>query len=89
MTEQLSLFSDMPWTDALKGYEAEWLRANGFKNVYDEMPPEEGIYEFVDINEMKIYNLRAHPHGVYSWDSKCLNPSWWRKRRENEQILEM
>lgn len=81
MIEQLSLFSHLVWTNSLKGHEADWLRANGFKNIYiDGYPPIEGIYEWVDINEMKIYDLKADSHGVYCWDSKCLNPCWWRKK---------
>ena len=34
-----------------KFHEAEWLRANGFKNIYKERPPAPGLYEWADIEE--------------------------------------
>lgn len=71
----MELFSIMPWTDSLKGHEREWLEANGFHNTYkDGYPPVDGMYEWVDINTMKIYLFKAGPNGVFVTDANIVIP---------------
>lgn len=84
----MGLLKFIPWSDALKGNEREWLEANGFHNTYkDGYPPIDGMYEWVDINKMKIYLFKAGPNGVFITDGDCWNPSWWRATEKTKKML--
>ena len=84
----MELLQFIPWSDALKGNEREWLEANGFHNTYkDGYPPIDGMYEWGDINKMKIYLFKAGPNGVFITDGDCWNPSWWRATEKTKKML--
>lgn len=84
----MELLKFMPWSDSLKGHEADWLRANGFHNIYsDGYPLFDGLYEWVDINTMKIYLFKAGPQGVAVTDGNCWNPCWWRSTEETKKMI--
>ena len=73
---QISLFdiADKP----LKFHEAEWLRAHGFKNVYEE-PPKAGIYEFTDIeNPTKTKQFEVSENGGIKVGGSDFKATWWR-----------
>ena len=84
----MELFQFMPWTDSLKSYEREWLEANGFHNIYaDGYPPIDGMYEWVDINKMKIHLFKAGPKGVFVTDGDCWHPVWWRATEKTKKMV--
>lgn len=77
---QISLFdiADKP----LKFHEAEWLRAHGFKNVYEE-PPKAGIYEFTDIEHpTKTKRLEVSENGGIMLGGLDFVARWWRPIQE-------
>ncbi len=57
--------------------EADKLRANGWKNMYDETPPA-GFYEVCDINKPnRIWVTECNEDGSW-WNPNGLRMSWWR-----------
>lgn len=73
---QISLFdiADKP----IKFHEAEWLRAHGFKNVYEE-PPKAGIYEFTDIEHpTKTKQFEVSENGAIKIGGSDFVARWWR-----------
>lgn len=77
---QISLFdiADKP----LKFHEAEWLRAHGFKNVYEE-PLKAGIYEFTDIEHpTKTKRLEVSENGGIMLGGLDFVARWWRPIQE-------
>lgn len=81
---QMSIFeiSEKP----LKFHEAEWLRANGFKNIYNERPPGAGLYEFADIEcPTKTKQLEVTENGSIKLDHLAMGKfraNWWRTIEE-------
>ena len=77
---QISLFdiADKP----LKFHEAEWLRAHGYKNVYEE-PPKAGTYEFTDIEHpTKTKRLEVSENGGIMLGGLDFVARWWRPIQE-------
>lgn len=77
---QISLFdiADKP----LKFHEAEWLRAHGYKNVYEE-PPKAGIYEFTDIEHpTKTKRFEVSENGGIMLGGSDFVARWWRPIQE-------
>lgn len=69
-------------------YEAEWLKAKGFINIYDEPITEEGWYFFADIEKpTKTLILKAVKNFDQKYCSICLGnhamgsfrPCWYKK----------
>lgn len=57
--------------------EADKLRADGWKNMYDETPPA-GFYEVCDINKPnRIWVTECNEDGSW-WNPNALRMSWWR-----------
>lgn len=62
---------------------AEWLRARGFKNIYDEKPPKPGLYEWTDIEtpttiKLLEYTANGNIHlGRLAMGS--FRACWWRE----------
>ena len=57
--------------------EADKLRADGWKNMYDETPPV-GFYEVCDINKPnRIWVTECNEDGSW-WNPDGLRMSWWR-----------
>lgn len=80
---QMSLFeiADKPQ----KFYEAEWLRAHGFINIYDKQPPKAGLYEFTDIEcPTKIKRLEVRENGNIVFGKLDFKATWWRPIEETE-----
>lgn len=77
---QMSLFTLMKSDRHIKGYEREWLEANGYKNIYYDKPPKPGIYEWRDINQMgRVYRLEYTENGCIRYGSLGnFNAIWWR-----------
>lgn len=77
---QMSLFTLMKSDRYIKGYEREWLEANGYKNIYYDKPPKPGIYEWRDINQMgRVYRLEYTENGCIVYGSLGnFNAIWWR-----------
>ena len=85
MDEQISIYSFMP--KAPRYDRASWLRAQGFKNIYDEEPPTPGMYEWRDIetpDRGKILEYNEHG-GIYLGRLAMgrFNPRWWRPIRRD------
>ena len=79
MNEQLDIYAFIPWSDSLKGHEAEWLRAQGFKNWYEEHPPKPGVYEWADIEcPAKTRKLEVSENGGIVIGKLDFNPIWWK-----------
>lgn len=77
---QMSLFTLMKCDRHIKGYEREWLEANGYKNIYYDKPPKPGIYEWRDIDQMKrVYRLEYRANGnIYYGSLGDFCAAWWR-----------
>ena len=77
---QMSLFTLMKSDKHIKGYEREWLEANGYKNIYHDKPPKPGIYEWRDINQMgRAYQLEYKSNGAIHMGSLGdFRAIWWR-----------
>lgn len=78
---QISLFdiSDKP----IKFHEAEWLRANGYKNIYDEQPPKAGLYELTDIEHpTKTKRFEVTERGGIMIGGSDFKATWWRPIKE-------
>lgn len=69
-------------------YEAEWLRAKGFKNIYQEKPPKVGMYEWRDIeNPTKGKILEYTGHGIHLGRLAMGNfrPCWWKEIQDEDK----
>lgn len=80
---QLSIFQmgDKPQ----RFHESEWLKAQGFKNIYDEQPPEAGLYEFTDIEyPTKIKRFEVTENGGIMFGSSDFKARWWRPILQKE-----
>lgn len=77
---QMSLFTLMKSDRHIKGYEREWLEANGYKNIYHDKPPKPGIYEWRDIDQMeRVYRLEYRSNGsIYYGSLGNFRAIWWR-----------
>lgn len=80
MEGQYSIFNflDRP----VKGHEADWLRAKGFKNIYSEKPLKPGMYEWRDIeNPTKGKILEYTGTSIYLGRLAMGNfrPTWWKE----------
>jgi uncharacterized protein YfaT (DUF1175 family) len=85
---QLNLYQLMQWNESLRGHEADWLKANGYKNIYIEKPPAPGLYEWRDINQMKrVYNLRYSDGGVYMGSLGDFRAIWRRPLAAGEEVV--
>lgn len=86
---QMNLFELMKWNKSLKGHEADWLKANGYKNIYYERPPEPGVYEWRDINKMnRTHKLRYTSNGSVHYGSLGdFNAIWWRPLAAGEEVV--
>lgn len=87
---QLSLsdIADKP----LKFHEAEWLRAKGYKNIYDEQPPKAGWYEFTDIEyPTKTKQFEVTENGGIMFNNSDFKARWWRpiESQPEEPIYEL
>ena len=84
MNEQISMFLFMKTPPRFN--EAEWLRAHGFKNIYDERPPIPGMYEWKDIEHPdKSKILEYTGNGCIHLGKLAMGkfrPIWWRPIKE-------
>lgn len=84
MDEQISIFSFMK--TAPRFNRAEWLRAHGFKNIYEERPPVPGLYEWKDIEEPDKSKLLEYTEngGIHLGRLAMgkFRPCWWRAIEE-------
>ena len=78
MIGQESLFTLMLPNQIPLGYEGEWLRANGWKNVYDERP-RPGKYWVIDINHFEIQKVleRTNTGWIVTWNTDW-RPVWYK-----------
>lgn len=87
MNEQMSIFSFLK--EPPKLYNAEFLRGQGFKNIYTEKPPRPGMYEWRDIEEpTKSKILEYTADGCIHLGRLAMgrfNPCWWREVKNGEE----
>ena len=80
MNEQLTIYSFMK--EAPRYNRADWFRAQGFKNIYDEHPPKPGMYEWRDIEIPNKYKILEYTEngGIYLGKlvMGSFRPVWWR-----------
>ena len=84
---QINIFSFL--SDPVKFHNADWLKAHGYKIIYDEHPPKPGVYEWVDIEEPKKSKLLEYTESGSIHLGRLamgkFRPCWWREVTEDEK----
>ena len=83
---QLSFLAFLPQPP--KFYEGEWLKAQGFKNIYNEAPPRPGIYEWRDIETPTKGKLLEYTGTAIILGRLAMGkfrPCWWKEVTDDKK----
>jgi hypothetical protein len=82
--QQMTIFNFIE--KASKFYEGEYLKGQGFKNIYDEKPPTPGLYEWRDIEQPENGKILEYTEsGSIHYGRLAMGKfraCWWRPLRE-------